>query len=298
MRRFVIALLAGSLALLAVPALAGNITVKGSDTMVLLAQRWAERYMKKHDNVAIQVTGGGSGTGIAALLNGTTDIANASRKVKEKERENAGKAGIEVVETKVAMDALSVIVHKSNPVTELTINQLKAIYTGAVDNWKVFGGPDRAIVRYSRESNSGTYVFFKEQVLGDLDYAADCQNMPGTAAVATAVVRDVAGIGFGGVAYFVTQPEVKIIHVKKDKDSPAVTPVAADGKSIDFSVVYSGEYPIARYLYCYTAGKPEGQLGQYMEWILGAEGQAIADELGYIPLKSEESEATQAGVEN
>ncbi len=193
------------------PAHAGNITVKGSDTMVLLAQRWAEKYMAAHSEVSIQVTGGGSGTGIAALLNATTDIANSSRPIKSTERESAAKAGIEVVETQVAMDALSVIVHHTNPIEELTLNQIKAIYTGAVSNWKEVGGSGKAIVRYSRESNSGTYVFFKEHVLGDTDYAADCQNMPGTAAVATAVGKDPAGIGFGGAAYFLHQESVKVV---------------------------------------------------------------------------------------
>ncbi len=275
----------------AVPAHAGNITVKGSDTMVLLAQRWAEKYMEQHKDVTIQVTGGGSGTGIAALLNKTTDIANASRPIKAAEKKSGRESGIDIVETKVAMDALSVVVNKDSPINELTMNQLKAIYTGAINNWKDLGGPNQAIVRYSRESNSGTYVFFKEHVLGNQDYAADCQNMPGTAAVTTAVAADPAGIGYGGVAYFLTQPSVRIINVKKEKDAPAVSPVAADGKSLDFKVVYSGEYPIARYLYCYTAGKPKGALAEYMSWVLGTEGQKVAEELGYVPLQS----ATTAG---
>ncbi len=282
-RHTVLPLVAAALAF-ALPVQAGNLTVKGSDTMVLLAQRWAEKYMEQHPEVAIQVTGGGSGTGIAALLNKTTDIANSSRQIKAAEENNAREAGIDVEETKVAMDALSIVVHKENPISDLTMNQVKAIYTGAVNNWKDLGGPNQAIVRYSRESNSGTYVFLKEHVLGNHDYAADCQNMPGTAAVATAVAKDPASIGFGGVAYFVTQPDVKIIKIKKDKDSPAISPVAADSKSIDFSVVYSGSYPIARYLYCYTAGKPKGALGAYMDWIIGPDGQKIAEDLGYIPL--------------
>jgi len=290
MMRHPVALLAVSLFVLAlafaVPASAGNLTVKGSDTMVLLAQRWAEKYMEGHKDFAIQVTGGGSGTGIAALLNKTTDIANSSRPIKAAEKKSAREAGIEAEELKVAMDALTVIVHKDNPINELTMNQVKAIYTGAVNNWKDVGGPTKAIVRYSRESNSGTYVFFKEHVLGNLDYASDCQNMPGTAAVATAVINDSAGIGFGGIAYFLNQATVKVVKIKKDKDSPAITPLAADHKSIDFSVVYSGEYPIARYLYCYTAGKPKGALGAYLGWILGPEGQKIAEDLGYIPLQA------------
>ena len=279
------------------PAHAGNITVKGSDTMVLLAQRWAEKYMAANSEVSIQVTGGGSGTGIAALLNATTDIANSSRPIKSTERETAAKAGIEVQETPVAMDALSVVVHRSNGIEELTLNQIKAIYTGAVNNWSEVGGKAKPIVRYSRESNSGTYVFFKEHVLGDTDYAADCQNMPGTAAVATAVGKDPAGIGFGGAAYFLHQESVKVIKVKKDKDSPAVSPLSADGKGLNFAAIHSVEYPIARYLYCYTAGKPAGALGAYMTWILGPAGQEVAKDLGYVPLPKA-GEAPTAGGTN
>jgi phosphate transport system substrate-binding protein len=191
-----------------------------------------------------------------------------------------------VHETKVALDALSVIVHKDNPVNELTMNQVKAIYTGAVNNWKDVGGPAKSIIRYSRESNSGTYVFFKEHVLGNLDYASDSQNMPGTAAVATAVSKDPQAIGYGGVAYFLNQRDVKILKIKKEKDSPAVTPVAAGGTSLDFSVIYSGEYPIARDLFCYTAGAPAGALAAYVNWILGPDGQKVAEELGYIPIQN------------
>ena len=290
MMRHPVALLAVSLFVLAlafaVPASAGNLTVKGSDTMVLLAQRWAEKYMETNKDVAIQVTGGGSGTGIAALLNKTTDIANSSRPIKAAEKKSAREAGIDAEEIKVAMDALTVVVHKDNPVHSLTMNQVKAIYTGAINNWKDLGGPTKAIVRYSRESNSGTYVFFKEHVLGNQDYAADCQNMPGTAAVATAVTNDPAGIGFGGVAYFLNQSSVKVLQIKKDKDSPAITPLSADLKSLDFAVVYSGEYPIARYLFCYTAGKPKDALAAYLDWVVGPAGQKIAEELGYIPLQS------------
>jgi phosphate transport system substrate-binding protein len=259
---------------------------KGSDTMVNLAQAWAEEYQKVDDTVGIAVSGGGSGTGIAALLNKTTDIANSSRPIKAAEKKSAREAGIDAEEFKVAMDALTVIVHKDNPITELTMNQVKAIYTGAVNNWQDLGGPAKAIVRYSRESNSGTYVFFKEHVLGNQDYATDCQNMPGTAAVATAVTNDPAGVGFGGIAYFLHNTSVKVVKIKKDKDSSAISPLSADHKSIDFSVVYSGEYPIARYLYCYTAGKPKGALAAYMSWMAGPAGQKIAEELGYIPLQA------------
>ncbi|HWN83325.1 MAG TPA: PstS family phosphate ABC transporter substrate-binding protein, partial [Candidatus Udaeobacter sp.] len=220
----------------------------------------------------------------AALLNATTDIANSSRQIKAAERKTAREAGIDVVETPVAMDALSVVVNHECPVNELTLNQIKAIYTGAINNWKDLGGPAKAIVRYSRESNSGTYVFFKEHVLGNADYVSDTQNMPGTAAVATAVAKDPAAIGFGGAAYFLNNPDVKILSIKKDKDSKAVSPLTEDKKALNFAAIHNTEYPIARYLYCYTAGKPAGAVAGYMKWILGPEGQTVAEELGYVPL--------------
>jgi phosphate transport system substrate-binding protein len=180
------------------------------------------------------------------------------------------------------MDALSVVVNSNNPVNELTLKQVLGIYTGAINNWSEVGGSNAPIVRYCRESNSGTYVFFKEHVLKNKDYAADCQTMPGTGAVAEAVSQDPNGIGYGGVAYFMTRSDSKILAIKKDENAPAIHPVK-NGK-IDFHVVYSGDYPIGRYLNCYTLGSPEGDVQEYMSWILGPQGQQIAEEVGYIPL--------------
>lgn len=280
----------GLLALLAGPALAQNITVKGSDTMVLVAQKWAEIYQNKHKGVAIQVTGGGSGTGIAALVNGTCNIANSSREIKGSERKLAMSNGVDVKEFPVALDAICVVVGKDNPINELSMEQLMSIYIGAVNNWQQVGGAPGSIVRYSRENNSGTYVFFKEHVLKNKDYAADCQTMPGTATVADAVGHDPKGIGYGGVAYFLTRSDCKILKIKKDAASPGVAPVTPDGKSINYSVVYSGDYAISRYLYCYTPGAPKGELRAYLDWILGPEGQEIAKEDGYIPLPSKKEE--------
>ena len=172
------------------PAWAANVTVKGSDTMVVLGQRWAEEYMKKHPKATIQVTGGGSGTGISALINGTTDICEASRAMKDAEKKKlAEKAGAPPIETVVARDGLSVYVNDSNPINELTMAQLKAIFTGKVTSWKDVGGPNAKIIPYSRENSSGTYVFFKEHVLENADYTPRAQNMPGTAAVVNAVVQ-------------------------------------------------------------------------------------------------------------
>jgi phosphate transport system substrate-binding protein len=252
--------------------------------MVLVAQRWAEIYQNKNKGVAIQVTGGGSGTGIAALINNTCTIANSSREIKGSERKLALQSGVDVKEFKVALDAICVVVNKDNPINELSMEQLAGIFTGAIGSWAQVGGGSGSIIRYTRENNSGTYVFFREHVLKNKDYAPDCQTMPGTSALADAVGHDPKGIGYGGVAYFLTRPDCKVVKVKKDAASPGVTPVASDGKSINYSIIYSGEYAISRYLFCYTPGQPKGEAKTYMDWILGPEGQEIAKAEGYIPL--------------
>ena len=263
---------------------AKNITVKGSDTIVVMGQKWAEVYMQKHPEAAIQVTGGGSGVGIAALINGTTDIANASRKIKASEMDKAKQAGYYPEEFKVAMDSLAIVVNAANPVKELSLKQVKGIYMGNINNWNEVGGANQPILRYCRESSSGTYSFLKEEVLKNKDYAADCQTMPGTSAIANAVSKDPAGIGYGGAAYFIKQPGVKILSIKKDDKSPAINPVKSDG-TLDYEATWSGTYPIWRYLYMYTAFKPQGEIKAYLDWILSPEGQKIVEEIGYVPLK-------------
>lgn len=264
---------------------AKNITVKGSDTIVILGQRWAERYMQKNPAVAIQVTGGGSGTGIAALINGTTDLANASRPIKSSEFDKAKQAGYYPEEFKVAFDSLAVVVNAGNSINELTMKQIMGIYTGRINDWSEVGGTPGAILRYCRESNSGTYVFFKEHVLKNSDYAPDCQTMPGTSAVANAVSKDAGGIGYGGAAYYLGQKQLKILSVKKDEKSEAVNPVRSDGK-LDYEAAWTGRYPVARYLYMYAGFRPKGEIKDYMDWILGPEGQKIVEEVGYIPLQT------------
>ena len=262
---------------------AESITVKGSDTMVILGQRLAEEYMNKNKDVTIQVTGGGSGTGIASLLNKTTNLANSSRPIKDAEAKKARESGVEITEVKIAMDGLAVVVNRENSVSGLTMKQILGIYTGHYKNWKDVGGPDQKIMRYSRESNSGTYVFFKEHVLLDRDYAPDCQTMSGTSAVAEAVSRDKWGIGFGGVAYFTKIPDLKILKIKKLDTKPAISPLK-DDKSINYEQIWNGEYPIARYLYIYIAGKPVPAIKKYLDWILGPEGREIVTRVGYVPL--------------
>ncbi|MGH9812204.1 MAG: phosphate ABC transporter substrate-binding protein [Candidatus Acidiferrales bacterium] len=261
-----------------------NITVKGSDTLVILGQRWAEEYMKKNPGISIQVTGGGSGTGIAALINGTTDVAESSRPMKPKEiAEVKAKQGKDTLELPVAVDGLAVYVHESNPVNELTLAQLKAIYTGATKSWKEVGGNDERIILYSRENNSGTYVYFKEHVLENADYFPTAQTLPGTAAVINATAKDRRGIGYGGIAY---GEGVKHLRVKKDANSPAVEPSMEN--------VLSAQYPISRHLYWYLAGQPTGDLKAFAEWVVSKEGQEVVEKVGYYPLNEKDRQTSAA----
>jgi phosphate transport system substrate-binding protein len=254
-----------------------NISIKGSDTMVLLGQRWAETYMKKNSSVTIQVTGGGSGVGLAALINGTTDIAEASRPMKDTEKTQLQqKRGMAVVELPVALDGLAVYVHDKNPLTELTLEQLKKIYTGVAKNWKDVGGNDERIILYGRENSSGTYAYFKEHVLENADYYPTTQTLPGTAAVINAVSKDIRGIGYGGIAYL---KGVKALKVKKNASSPGVEPTLEN--------VQKNVYPISRFLYWYLAGQPKDQIKNLTNWVLSTEGQAVVTDVGYYPLTAE-----------
>jgi phosphate transport system substrate-binding protein len=255
-----------------------DITVKGSDTIVILAQKWAENYMTKNPNVKIQVTGGGSGVGLAALQNQSTDLANASRKIKAAEIANCLKAfGRRPTEYKVALDGLTVYLNESNPVGELSLEQLRQIFTGKIKNWKEVGGPDARITVYSRENSSGTYEFFKENVLLGRDFAASAQTMQGTAAVLQAVAKDKNGIGYGGAAY---GAGAKHIKVKKEDGSPAVEPTEEN--------VVKGTYPIWRYLYVYlNPDLDKGDIAAYLRWIRSDDGQKVVKEVGYFPLPSQ-----------
>jgi phosphate transport system substrate-binding protein len=251
-----------------------NITIKGSDTMVILGQRWAETYMKKTPGANIQVTGGGSGVGIAALINGTTDIAEASRPMKDAEKSQLQqKRGVPTFELPVALDGLAIYVHEKNPLQELSLEQLKKIYTGAVKNWKDVGGNDERIILYGRENSSGTYAYFKEHVLENADYYPTTQTLPGTAAVINAVSKDLRGIGYGGIAYL---KGVKALKVKKNASTPAVEPTLDN--------VQKNIYPISRFLYWYLAGQPKDQMKKLTDWVISAEGQAVVNDVGYYPL--------------
>ncbi len=269
-----LALLAAGL-LAAAPAFAGNITVKGSDTLVVLAQKWAEVYMGGHAGQKIQVTGGGTGTGFAALQNQTTDLCNASRNIKAKEQEQCVKVfGKRPTEYKVALDGLSVYVAADNKVGELSLEDLDGIFTGKIKNWKEVGGGDAPITVYSRENSSGTYEFFKEHVLKGKDFAANAQTMPGTAAVLQAVAKDKNGIGYGGAAY---GNGAKHVKVSKAKGEEAIEP--------NEETVLSGKYPIWRYLFVYVnPALDKGDVATYLTWIRTDAGQKVVKEVGYFPL--------------
>jgi phosphate transport system substrate-binding protein len=251
----------------------------GSDTLVNLALAWAEDYMQLHPEVRISVTGGGSGTGIAALINGTVDIANASREMKPEELERARANGILPKEFVVAYDAIAVVVHPSNPVHGLTLEQISRIYTGQVTNWREVGGEDRPIVLLSRESNSGTYMYFLEHVvrLGDpnseLLFSPDTLLMPSSEGISAEVRQNPNAIGYDGLGYVTS--DQKVLAVAAREGSEYVLP--------SVETVKEGIYPISRSLYMYTAGEPTGVVKDYIEWIC-TEGQKRVAELGFVPL--------------
>ena len=257
---------------------------KGSDTLVNVAQAWAEAYKEVNPNVAVAVTGGGSGTGIASLLNGTVDIANASRKIKDKEVAQAKKNGVEPVEHVVGHDALAVFLHKDNPLKEITVAQLKDIYAegGKADKWsdlgiKMPGCSSDEIVRVSRQNNSGTYAYFKEAVIGKGgEYKLGSRDLHGSKDVVDLVEKTPCAIGYSGLAY--ANEHVMMPCVKADDAAACVAP-SAEG-AID------GSYPIARPLMMYTPGQPKGATKEYLDWILSDVGQCIIGDKGYAPIRT------------
>jgi phosphate transport system substrate-binding protein len=256
----------------ATTARGGTLSLKGSDTMVILAQRFAEGYMHAHEGTSIQVSGGGSGTGFAALLDGTTDIADASRPINEREvADLQTRRHAAAHETRVAIDALAVYVNEASALQSLTMDQLSQIFRGEVTNWSAVGGPDAPIVLYSRENNSGTYAYFKEHVLHNADFAAQAQTLPGTAAVINAVSHDPNGIGYGGIGY---AEGVRVLSIANGGEPVAPTMQNA----------LSGAYPISRYLFMYTAGEPSGIAAEFLAWVVTPEGQALVEQAGYYPL--------------
>jgi len=253
---------------------------KGSDTIVNLALAWAETYQAERSDVRISVTGGGTGTGIAALINNTVDIASASRRIKTEEIEAAQANGVNPVEHVIARDAIAVIVNPDNPVSELTLQQLSDIYSGKINNWKEVGGEDRPIMRLSRETNSGTHVYFLETVLrlGNSDdktlFSTDTLLLPSSEGIIIEVRQNPNAIGYDGLGY--VPDDLKMIAIAEETGGAYVLP--------SIPTVNDKSYPIARDLYMYTDGEPTGFVKDYLDWILGAEAQEIVAELGFVPV--------------
>ena len=254
---------------------------KGSDTIVNLALAWAERYQSIHPEVSLSVTGGGSGTGIAALINATVDIANASRQIKPEEVTEAQAKGIDPVEHVIARDAIAVVVNPSNPVRELTLQQISDIYSGKYNNWLQVGGEDRPIVRLSRETNSGTHVYFLETVLrlGEKEnktlFSTDTLLLASSEGIINEVRLNPNAIGYDGLGY--VPKDLKMIAIARQPGDAYILPSIA--------TVNDNSYPIARDLYMYTAGQPKGAVAAYLDWILSPEAQTIVAELGFVPVK-------------
>src|SRR5512144_665976 len=260
---------------------AAYIENKGSDTIVNLALAWAEKYQAEHPEVRISVTGGGSGTGIAALINKTVDIANASRQIKPEEVAEAKKNGVDPVEHVIARDAIAVIVNPENPVKQLTLQQISDIYSGKISNWSQLGGDDRPIVRLSRETNSGTHVYFLETVLrlGKKDdktlFSMDTLLLPSSEGIVAELRQNPNAIGYDGLGY--VPKDLKTVAIAAESGGAYVLP--------SIKTVNDKTYPIARDLYMYTNGEPTGIVKQYLDWILSAEAQKIVADLGFVPVK-------------
>jgi phosphate transport system substrate-binding protein len=249
------------------------LTIKGSDTMVILGQRLAEEYMVKNAGTVVQVNGGGSGTGIAALINGTVDLAQSSRAMKDDERQKVRQnRGVDVVEQPVALDALGVFVNTANPIQQLTIPQVRDIFLGKTTNWKDVGGPDATIVLYGRESSSGTYDYFREHVLENADFAPRVQTLQGTAAIINAVGADRNGIGYGGIAYAKNVRALAIAAEGGQAIAPTETAVA------------DNTYPLSRKLFFYYATNAPERVTNFVQWSLTPEAQALVTKVGYFPL--------------
>lgn len=249
--------------------------IKGSDTTLPLSQKAAENYMKTHPSATITVTGGGSGVGFSSLLEGTTDLAQASRKIKFVEVQKLKEAGKSIKEVIVAYDALAIVVHPSNKVTNLTRSQLEDIFTGKISNWKEVGGADLKIVPYSRETSSGTYEFFKESVLKNKNYMNGIMSMPATGSIIQSVSQTPGAISYVGLAYL--NSTVKAIHVSYDGGKTFEEPSVNNAKN--------GTYPIVRPLYYYYELGSEAKVKSFVDYLLSPAGQKIVSEVGFITVK-------------
>jgi len=275
-----LALAVFGLAGLAAAQRAKMIQIKGSDTMVNLVQILAEEYMGKNPGSAIAVLGGGSGTGITGLINQTCDIANSSREWKPKEIDQAWDKGITPRPFVIAVDGLSIIVNEKNPIARLTVAQVGALYRGEIKNWKAVGEFAKPVSLYGRQSNSGTYVFMQEFVLGNKNYSTDMKEMNGNAQIIEGVIQDEGAVGYVGVGYLFDEKGqvrkgLKVVEISKEPGGPAYLPT-------DKAAVDSGDYPVARPLYMATNGKPKGDAAKLLAWIVGPEGQAIVAREGFF----------------
>jgi phosphate transport system substrate-binding protein len=257
----------------------GNtVSITGSDTMLHLANAWAEAFMNENPDIMINISGGGSGVGIASLMNGTTDFCMSSRDLKEEEQKLAKAQGMSLVEHNVAMDGIAIIVNAGNPIDELTMAQLKDLFTGAYETWEGVGGPAARVIILSRESSSGTFTFFMEHVLDSEDYAPATRLLPSTAAIVESVSQDLGGLGYVGLGYAEGAGEkVKMVAVKADENAPAVYPTVES--------VRSGEYSIARYLHFYTRENSSPAAQAFLDFCLSDAGQEIVAEIDYVPVK-------------
>lgn len=261
-----------------------NILIKGSDTEVNLALALAETYMSTDPDVSIAVTGGGSGAGIAALINGKTSIANASRPMKQEEMTLAKAQKVHPLASVLGMDAIAIVVHPQCPVQSLSLQQLGAIYRGDIQNWKTLGGPDAEISLYGRQSNSGTFVYFRDSIVR-AEYAPEVKQMNGTAQIVEAIKNDVHGIGYVGVGYIMEKKgtqaaTIKVLAISRSNQHNAYLPTKAQN-------IESGDYPIIRPLYQYTNGQPKGRLHQYLQYCLSPDGQALVKANGYFPVSEQ-----------
>jgi phosphate transport system substrate-binding protein len=258
------------------------IQIKGSDTLVNLVQILAEQHMENNPNAAIAVLGGGSGTGITGLINGTCDIADHSREWKQKEYDQAWEKGVKPRSFIVAVDDLSIVVNAQNPLDQLTMAQVGAMYRGEVKNWKAVGGPSQPVSLYGRQSNSGTYVFMQEFVLGNKNYSTDMKEMNGNAQIIEGVIADAGGIGYVGVGYLYDENHqirqgIKVLKISKEPNGAGFLPT-------NKAAIESGDYPISRPLYMATNGKPKGDIAAFLGWIVGPEGQAIVEREGFFTI--------------
>ncbi len=262
------------------------IEAQGSDTMVNMGQSLAEYYMDEvNPEATISISGGGSGTGIAAIINDEVDIAQSSRSMTAEEIEDAQSGGVEVYEFIVGQDGIAVTVHENNPLEELSIPELKQIFTGEVKNWSQFGWEEGGkISLYSRQSSSGTYVFFNEAVMDGEDFYEEAHFMPGTSAIADGIEGDKNGIGYVGVGY--VRDGIKALELSLEEEGTYVTPLDAEN-------INTGEYPLARPLFFYTNGAPEGELLEYLNWVLSEEGQQALEEAGFYQITPEQEEINQ-----